>query len=520
MALKKISPYDKGQVEQWLRQDQKIKEVQWDEPTAGVLVPSGSQHLGYKLNYYPKSRGILFQGDPSKAKAAETSFLAFVARQRNGGTAPTAAAPAAAPAGFQHQASNFGFGTASFGGNSGSVANGFGFSAGFQAARPNTVPNTSQFGMNNGVMNNNQPQGGVSSASSAASSASSLKRPRENLQGLNLDDGGSERIEAGEHAGLSFKQVFENHVRYANWICGEQVQRFQQYCRKRKAESGSEGDSAKRARITPSGLQPPAAGAPATAFGSAPLPFNSGSIFGAPQAAPASAVSSSTAGSVVYHFYIYFDGSGGSNMNIAGANARAGWGVSIFANRDNHADSPETRQRIVQESHRNHIVDLSGPVVVSKGKTNLSNLEKFMDLGAEVASNNTGELTGFAEAMLWIDCFCGTVVLNAIANANPGSTQSKRPKILVLYDSSYAAGVGTGEKKAHKNLQLVNKARAAHQAAMKKADLKFEYVAGHSGDPGNDRVDRLAGDAMVSGKFAAVPGHTNNPLFRWTNVMG
>eukprot|EP00969_Alexandrium_andersonii_P043701 1916246-Alexandrium_andersonii.AAC.1 len=72
---------------------------------------------------------------------------------------------------------------------------------------------------------------------------------------------------------------------------------------------------------------------------------------------------------------------------------------------------------------------LFGPVVLD------STSDKF--LGAEVASNNTGELCGICEALLWLRDW-----------------ESTGAPAVICYDSVYAAKTTSGDINAHKNLRL------------------------------------------------------------------
>lgn len=72
--------------------------------------------------------------------------------------------------------------------------------------------------------------------------------------------------------------------------------------------------------------------------------------------------------------------------------------------------------------------------------------------------------------------------------------KNRRLPVRVHTDSAYAIGVLSEGWKVKENRELV----ARIQALMRDfADLAFVKVRGHSGDPGNERVDQLARDAIM-----------------------
>eukprot|EP00969_Alexandrium_andersonii_P011847 516336-Alexandrium_andersonii.AAC.1 len=68
---------------------------------------------------------------------------------------------------------------------------------------------------------------------------------------------------------------------------------------------------------------------------------------------------------------------------------------------------------------------LFGPVVLDRSSP--------FFLGAEVASNNTGEISAIAEVFLWLE---------TQLSVRP------RPRIRICYDSTYAANIVTGAFRA------------------------------------------------------------------------
>lgn len=60
--------------------------------------------------------------------------------------------------------------------------------------------------------------------------------------------------------------------------------------------------------------------------------------------------------------------------------------------------------------------------------------------------------------------------------------------VQVVADSQYVIGVGSGSKKANKNIELVDELRAA----VDKVDAGFRWVKGHAEDEHNQAVDKAA----------------------------
>ena len=101
-------------------------------------------------------------------------------------------------------------------------------------------------------------------------------------------------------------------------------------------------------------------------------------------------------------------------------------------------------------------------------------------LGAETASNNTGELTGFGESLLFLFSEC---------------TYDWRTKGLVFcFDSTYAIGEGTGAFRIQTNHELVKTIRSIWTVAFDvDSGLIFgQKIKSHTGNPFNDYVDGLA----------------------------
>ena len=125
----------------------------------------------------------------------------------------------------------------------------------------------------------------------------------------------------------------------------------------------------------------------------------------------------------------------------------AGWGVAVYSSED-HADS-------------NCLCALHAPVCLDK--------EDQRFLGAEQASNNTGELTAIAEALIWLRDEC----------PGPKSVPAE-----IIYDSRYAADLTLGVTEPHANHELaqqchslyrqVSRSRPSHSNGLK--DIQTHQV--------------------------------------------
>eukprot|EP01052_Picozoa_sp_SAG31_P031960 SAG31_NODE_3451_length_4255_cov_5.771655_2_plen_249_part_00 len=110
--------------------------------------------------------------------------------------------------------------------------------------------------------------------------------------------------------------------------------------------------------------------------------------------------------------------------------------------------------------------DLWGPVVVDA--------ESVWYLGAEKGTNNTGELCGVIQALLW---------LLYVATGSEGA--------VVLCDSCYAMDMLDDRAVPKKNLSLIQRGRELLRRVGQQRTVTFVHVKGHSGDPGSDRADEL-----------------------------
>jgi len=172
---------------------------------------------------------------------------------------------------------------------------------------------------------------------------------------------------------------------------------------------------------------------------------------------------------------LYTDGACKGNNHVASKMCPAGWGVAVVGGGGTHGNHGRGTGLLV--------VELFGPVV-------LDSTSPFF-LGAEVASNNTGELSAICEALLWL-LLC---------------EPSDRPAVL-LYDSTYAAKITLGQYRAEKNQVLAAKARSLFQEVSSQRKVRFEHVKGHSNDKWNDAADALAnrgagGEVCSTGRYGS-----------------
>jgi ribonuclease HI len=119
-------------------------------------------------------------------------------------------------------------------------------------------------------------------------------------------------------------------------------------------------------------------------------------------------------------------------------------------------------------------------VVIKRGPEGRARQEIGEFLG--VGTNNIAELTAIERA------------LDALAPAD------RDHPILLHADSSYALGVVSGEMKAKKNVELVERIREKARAF---PHLRFVKVRGHAGVAENERCDALVGAAIAAGQRRA-----------------
>ena len=133
----------------------------------------------------------------------------------------------------------------------------------------------------------------------------------------------------------------------------------------------------------------------------------------------------------------------------------AGWGVAVYRG-DDPADA-------------HCLCELYAPVCLDR--------EDQRFLGAEQASNNTGELSAIAEALLWLRDEC----------PGPAGVPAE-----IVYDSKYAADLTLGVTEPHANQELAQQCHFLYRQISRSRPLSLKWVKGHSKTPGNDKADDLA----------------------------
>ena len=166
---------------------------------------------------------------------------------------------------------------------------------------------------------------------------------------------------------------------------------------------------------------------------------------------------------------LYFDGSCQENRNVT-AETPAGWGVVVV-----QGDSG------LGKGDGEVIEELSGPVIVS------SEEEGF--LGAEVGSNNTGELSAMAHTLRWL--------------LMEGCTDP----VTIRGDSQYALKIASGEWRAKANRELAARVQALWDEVTSLRTVVAEQIRAHRGHRWNERADHLAWRACI--------GETPLPLQFW-----
>ena len=105
--------------------------------------------------------------------------------------------------------------------------------------------------------------------------------------------------------------------------------------------------------------------------------------------------------------------------------------------------------------------------------------------GAQRGTNNTGELIGIGQALIWLRDI----------------DKSERAAIM-LYDSGYAANMVAGRWQPNSNQHLVQWARGLLAQVQESREVHWVHVRGHSGDGGNDRADELVQWGKEEGPYA------------------
>jgi ribonuclease HI len=164
---------------------------------------------------------------------------------------------------------------------------------------------------------------------------------------------------------------------------------------------------------------------------------------------------------------IFTDGACAGNKNVAVSACPAGWGAIVVEGC--LGDPP---------SGGVTLAELYGPVDLDAASPHY--------LGAEVGSNNTGELSAVCEALRWL-CEHETSARAAV----------------ICYDSEYASNQAQGIHKAHKNVALAKRSHALLAQARTKRPVRFLHVKGHSGHKWNDAADSAANRGATGARSSA-----------------
>ena len=104
--------------------------------------------------------------------------------------------------------------------------------------------------------------------------------------------------------------------------------------------------------------------------------------------------------------------------------------------------------------------------------------------GANKGTNNTGELIGIGQALMWLR--------DIASHARLSAPEIAEAPAVMLFDSCYAANMATGKWEPNANVALVAWVRQllADVLAIGRT-VHWVHVKGHSADGGNDRADEL-----------------------------
>lgn len=119
----------------------------------------------------------------------------------------------------------------------------------------------------------------------------------------------------------------------------------------------------------------------------------------------------------------------------------------------------------------------------------ITNPEESNYLGAEIGSNNTGELSSFAHALRW-----------CLKEGGEG-------EIIIRTDSTYAGNMADGSWNAKTNLKLVEFVQELWLEVASMRRLSWNHVKAHRGHRWNERADHLA--------LRAALGEIPKPLSFW-----
>ena len=166
---------------------------------------------------------------------------------------------------------------------------------------------------------------------------------------------------------------------------------------------------------------------------------------------------------------IYTDG--GSDGNGAkGQWGESGWGVAVF--------------QVTEEGNVFEIADLYGPVVATDTSPWFA--------GAARGTNQTGEVTGIMQALLYL--------LHGLTS-DTLPARIKEGGVVICVDSLYAINMAEGHWDPKANEDLIKRTQDALARVREQRQVVLVHVKGHSDDPGNDRADDLVQWGKTSGPY-------------------
>jgi len=177
---------------------------------------------------------------------------------------------------------------------------------------------------------------------------------------------------------------------------------------------------------------------------------------------------------------LYTDG-GCDGNGANGVWGAAGWGVHVLE------WSPLAEPPTLTRAESIVRADLWGPVETGA--------ESDWFCGAEKGTNNTGELIGIGQALMWLR--------DVAAKAELSAPSIVETAAVMLYDSAYAANMATGRWKASSNVALVAWVRKLLAEVEESGrTVHWVHVKGHSADGGNDKADERVQWGKEAGPYA------------------
>ena len=157
---------------------------------------------------------------------------------------------------------------------------------------------------------------------------------------------------------------------------------------------------------------------------------------------------------------IYTDGSAMGNNNVT-KDTPAGWGIVVVEG----ATGDHQSGKMIRQFNGRVITDPKHPLYI----------------GAEVGSNNTGELTAIYKALSW--CLSNKLIIDDYG------------EVTIYSDSQYALNVVLGDWNASKNRKLVAQCKGLLTKVREAGTtVNSAHIKAHSGFLWNERADQLAYD--------------------------